>query len=61
MRDRQLRRRHTIILVSAVPHLSRRLSLQRLLHSLSIETITKPFNITDLKHAVERAGTKLLR
>lgn len=61
LRDRHLRRRHAIILVSAVPHLSRRLRLQRLLHSLSIETITKPFNIIDLEHAVERAGAKLLR
>jgi hypothetical protein len=39
--------------------LSRRLSLQRLLQSLSIETITKPFNIADLEHAVERARAKL--
>jgi CheY-like chemotaxis protein len=60
LHDRKLRRRHAIILVSAMPHLSRRLSLQRLLHSLSIETITKPFNITDLEQAVERARIKLL-
>jgi CheY-like chemotaxis protein len=60
LHDRKLRRRHAIILVSAMPHLSRRLSLQRLLHSLSIETITKPFNITDLEQAVERARVKLL-
>jgi CheY-like chemotaxis protein len=60
LRDRKLRRRHSIILVSAMPHLSRRLSLQRLLHSLSIETITKPFNIIDLEQAVERARVKLL-
>jgi CheY-like chemotaxis protein len=61
LRDRQLRRRHAIIMVSAMPHLSRRLSLQRLLHSLSIETIAKPFNITDLEHAVERARSQLQR
>jgi CheY-like chemotaxis protein len=60
LHDRKLRRRHAIILVSAMPHLSRRLSLQRLLHSLSIETITKPFNIADLEQAVERARVKLL-
>lgn len=60
LRDRKQRRRHAIILVSAMPHLSRRLSLQRLLHSLAIETITKPFNITDLEQAVERARVKLL-
>jgi len=60
LRDRKLRRRHAIILVSAMPHLSRRLSLQRLLHSLSIETISKPFNIIDLEQAVERARVKLL-
>jgi CheY-like chemotaxis protein len=60
LRDRKLRRRHAIILVSAMPHLSRRLSLQRLLHSLSIETISKPFNIIDLEEAVERARVKLL-
>jgi CheY-like chemotaxis protein len=61
LRDRQLRRRHAIILVSAMPHLSRRLSLQRLVHSLSIETVTKPFNITDLEYAVERACAQLQR
>jgi CheY-like chemotaxis protein len=61
LRDRQLRRRHAIILVSAMPHLSRRLSLQRLLHSLAIETISKPFNITDLEHAVERARARIQR
>jgi CheY-like chemotaxis protein len=61
LRDRHMRRRHAIILVSAMPHLSRRLSLQRLLHSLSIETIAKPFNITDLEYAVERARAQLQR
>jgi CheY-like chemotaxis protein len=61
LRDRKARRRHAIILVSAMPHLSRRLSLQRLLHSLAIETITKPFDITDLERAVDRARVKLLR
>jgi CheY-like chemotaxis protein len=59
LRDKHLRRRHAIILVSAMARLSRRLSLQRLLQSLSIETITKPFNIADLEHAVERARAKL--
>jgi CheY-like chemotaxis protein len=59
LRDKQLRRRHAIILVSAMARISRRLSLQRLLHSLSIETITKPFNIADLEHAVERARARL--
>jgi CheY-like chemotaxis protein len=61
LRDRRMRRRHAIILVSAMPHLSRRLSLQRLVHSLSIETISKPFNIVDLEHAVERARNQLQR
>ncbi|MGO8947947.1 MAG: response regulator [Ktedonobacterales bacterium] len=59
LRDRQLRRRHAIILVSAMPHLSRQLRLQRLLHSLSIDTISKPFNIIDLEREVERARAKL--
>jgi CheY-like chemotaxis protein len=61
LRDRHLRRRHAIILVSAMARLSRRLTLQRLLQSLSIETITKPFNIADLELAVERARAKLQR
>ena len=60
LRDRHLRRRHAIILVSAMPHLSRRLSLQRLLRSLATPTITKPFDIADLEHAVDRARVKLL-
>ena len=55
LRDRRLRRRHTFILVSALAHLSRRLRLQRLLHALAIEVITKPFNVADLEQAVARA------
>lgn len=43
-----------------MPHLSRRLSLQRLPHSLAIETITKPFDISDLEYAVDRARVQLL-
>lgn len=60
LRDRRLRRHHAIIFVTAMARLSRRLSLQRLLMALSIEAIVKPFNITDLEHAVERARVKLL-
>ena len=61
LQDRQLRRRHAIIFVSAMARLSRRLRLQRLLQSLAIEAVTKPFNITDVEQAVERARTRLLR
>ena len=58
--DRKARRRHAIILVLAMPQLSHRLSLHRLLHSLAIETITKPFDIADLEHAVDCARVKML-
>ena len=60
LRDRRLRRHHAIIFVTGMARLSRRLSLQRLLLALSIEAITKAFNIADLEHAVERARIKLL-
>jgi CheY-like chemotaxis protein len=53
--DRQLRRRHTYILLSGAPHLSRRLRLQRMLQALAIEVVAKPFNIVDLEQAVARA------
>jgi len=55
LQERRLRRRHTFIVVSAFPHLSRRLRLQRLLHALAIEVVTKPFNVADLEAAVARA------
>ena len=60
LQDRQLRRRHAIIFVSAMARLSRRLRLQRLIQSLAIEAVTKPFNITDVEQAVEHARTRLL-
>jgi CheY-like chemotaxis protein len=58
LRDRHLRRRHTFILVSALPHLSRRLRLQRLLRALAIEVVTKPFDVADLEQAVAHAQTR---
>lgn len=57
--DRRLRRRHAVILMSAVPHLSRRLRLQRLLQALSIELLPKPFMLEDLEQAVDRARQRL--
>lgn len=61
LQDRHLRHSHAIIFVTAMARLSRRLSLQRLLLDLSIEAIAKPFNLTDLEQAVERARAKLER
>jgi CheY-like chemotaxis protein len=58
LRDRQMRRRHTFILLSGLPHLSRRLRLQRMLQALAIEVVTKPFDIADLEEAVVRAQTR---
>src|SRR5215469_14787260 len=58
LRDRQLRRRHTFILLSGLPHLSRRLRLQRMLQALAIEVVTKPFDVADLEEAVVRAQTR---
>jgi CheY-like chemotaxis protein len=58
LRDRQLRRRHTFILLSGQPHLSRRLRLQRLLQALAIEVVSKPFDVADLDEAVVRAQTR---
>jgi sigma-B regulation protein RsbU (phosphoserine phosphatase) len=58
LRDRQLRRRHTFILLSAAPHLSRRLRLQRMLQALAIEVVPKPFDVADLEEAVVRAQTR---
>jgi CheY-like chemotaxis protein len=55
LRDRRLRRRHTFILLSAAPHLSRSLRLQRMMHALAIEALSKPFNLADLEAAVARA------
>jgi CheY-like chemotaxis protein len=55
LHDRDLRHRHTFILVSALPDLSRRLRLQRMLRALAIEVVTKPFDVADLEHAVARA------
>lgn len=58
LRDRRLRRRHSVVFVSAMARLSRRLQLQRMLRSLAIEAVTKPFNIADLEQAVERARAR---
>jgi CheY-like chemotaxis protein len=58
MRDRELRRRHTFILVSGTPRLSRRLRLQRMLRALAIEVIPKPFDVTELEEAVARAQAR---
>jgi CheY-like chemotaxis protein len=55
LRDRRLRRRHTFILVSGVPHLSRSLRLQRMLRALAVEVVTKPFNVAALEQAIARA------
>jgi CheY-like chemotaxis protein len=55
LRDRALRRRHTFILLSGVPHLSRSLRLQRMLRALAVEVVTKPFNIAALEQAIVRA------
>ena len=53
--DRQLRRRHTFILLSALlPSLSS-LRMQRLLRALAVEVVTKPFDVADLEQAVVRA------
>lgn len=59
LRDRCLRRRHVFILMSAVPHLSRRLRLQRLLRALSIKMLPKPFALEDLEQAIDRARQRL--
>jgi CheY-like chemotaxis protein len=55
LRDRQLRRRHTFILLSGAPHLSRSLRLQRMLRALAIEVVSKPFNVAALEQAIARA------
>jgi CheY-like chemotaxis protein len=55
LHDRRMRRRHTFILLSGVPHLSRSLRLQRMLRALAVEVVTKPFNIAILEEAVRRA------
>jgi CheY-like chemotaxis protein len=54
-RDRQLRRRHTFILLSGSPHLSQRLRLQRMLRALAVEVVTKPFDLAALEGAIMRA------
>ena len=59
LRDRSLHHRHTYIFMSAVPHISRHLRLQRLLHALAVETIPKPFDISDLEQAVACAQQRL--
>jgi CheY-like chemotaxis protein len=58
LRDRRLRRRHTFILLSGGPHLSRRLRLQRMLQALAIDVVAKPFDVADLEEAVVRAQTR---
>jgi CheY-like chemotaxis protein len=58
LQDRRLRRRHSFILMSGSPHLSRKLRLQRMLRALAIEVVPKPFNIDDLEKAVVRAQAR---
>jgi CheY-like chemotaxis protein len=60
LQDRRLRRRHAVVFVSAIARLSRRLSLQRLILAFTIEVVAKPFDITDLEQAVDRARVKLM-
>jgi CheY-like chemotaxis protein len=60
-RDRRLRHRHAFVLVSAAPHLSRRLALMRVLAQLAIQRIDKPFELDALLDAVAQATRRLLR
>jgi CheY-like chemotaxis protein len=60
-KDRRLRRRHAFVLLSAAPHLSRRLRLMRLLSQLAIQRIAKPFDIDVLLDAVAQATRRVLR
>jgi CheY-like chemotaxis protein len=58
--DRRLRRRHAFVLVTAAPHLSRRLRLMRVLTQLAIQRIAKPFDIDVLLDAVAQATRRVL-
>jgi DNA-binding NtrC family response regulator len=60
-KDRRLRRRHIVVLVSAAPHLSRRLRLMRVLTQLAIQRVAKPFDIDVLLDAVAQATRRVLR
>jgi CheY-like chemotaxis protein len=60
-KDRRLRRRHAFVVVSAAPHLSRRLRLMRLLTQLAVQRIAKPFDIDVLLDAVAQATRRVLR
>jgi CheY-like chemotaxis protein len=60
-KDRHLRRRHAFVLLSAAPHLSRRLRLMRLLTQLAVQRIAKPFDIDVLLDAVVQATRRVLR
>jgi FixJ family two-component response regulator len=59
-KDRRLRRRHAFVLVTAAPHLSRRLRLIRVLTQLAIQRIAKPFDIDVLLDAVAQATRRVL-
>jgi CheY-like chemotaxis protein len=59
-KDRRLRRRHAFVLVTAAPHLSRRLRLMRVLTQLAIQRIAKPFDIDVLLDAVAQATRRVL-
>lgn len=59
-KDRRLRRRLAFVLISAAPHLSRRLRLMRVLTQLAIQRIAKPFDIDVLLDAVAQATRRVL-
>ena len=60
-KDHRLRRRHAFVLVSAAPHLSRRLRLMRVLTQLAVQRIAKPFDIDVLLDAVAQATRRVQR
>ena len=60
-RDRHLRRWHAFILMSALPHLSHNLPLQRMMRALAIDQVPKPFDVADLEEAVSRAQQRQRR
>jgi CheY-like chemotaxis protein len=60
-KDRRLRRRHAFVLMSAAPHLSRRMRLMRVLTQLAVQRIAKPFDIDVLLDAVAQATRRVLR
>jgi two-component system, OmpR family, response regulator ResD len=60
-KDRRLRRRHAFVLLSATPHLSRRLRLMRVLTQLAVQRVAKPFDIDVLLDAVAQATRRVLR